>query len=64
MNTLIMNHCLQQSHFLFPVTLKHDVNLMDIINYTYNEAKMPLIISVFYCSSNDQVMGFLFYFKL
>lgn len=38
MNTLIMNYCLQQSHFLFPVTLKHDVNLMDIINNAYNAA--------------------------
>lgn len=37
-----MNYCLQQNHFLFPVTLKHDVNLMDIIINAYNAAKMPL----------------------
>lgn len=39
-NTLKTNGCLQRSDFY--VTVLHVVNLLDILNYAYNEVKLPV----------------------
>lgn len=39
-NMLKTNGCLQPSNFY--VTVLHVVNLLDILNYAYNEVKLPV----------------------
>lgn len=39
-NMLKTNGCLQRSDFY--VTVLHVVNLLDILNYAYNEVKLPV----------------------